>query len=84
MPSGPIYTWLILRDKVTNKSMMVGVVNKDGTVQAYQHYISHDERSVLLCSVDGLTLFLRLNGLSAGPHRSVCVLLPVSTSIPYP
>ena len=62
---------------------MVGEVYKDCTVEAYQRCTSHVKISVLLCSVVRLTLFLRLNGLSAGPHRSVCVLFPVSTPIPY-
>ena len=82
MPTGHIYIWLILRNKVPNEFIMVDEAHKDYTVQAYQHCIPHVGISVLLCSVVRLTSCLRLNGFSAGPHRSVCVLLPVSTSIP--
>ena len=82
MPAGPIYIWLILRNKAPNEFIMVGEVHKDCTVQAYKHGILRFESPVLLCLVVGLTC-LRLNGSPGGPPRSVCVLLPVSTSIPY-
>ena len=44
-----IYIWLILRNEVPNESIMVGEVNKDCTVQAYQHGIPHFKIPMLLC-----------------------------------